>query len=97
MKRFYADSKFFISWNENMMNIVDIKNKTGLIERTENSITEIPLKSEDITQVRVITTETENEESKKLDLLIYLKSGKLIAREMSISTFRKKLEVKEEK
>lgn len=44
-KKYYADSRFFVGWNENFINIVDIKNKTGLISTTENSLTQIPLKS----------------------------------------------------
>ena len=39
IKKYYADSRFFISWTEHLIHIMDIKNKTGLIDKTENNIT----------------------------------------------------------
>lgn len=44
-KNFYADSRFFVDWNNNSINFIDIKNKTGLITTTENSLTQIQLKN----------------------------------------------------
>lgn len=81
-KKYYADHRFFIYWDETTLNIINIKNKSGLLEKTEYELSQTPTNGQ-VTQLKSFNVENHSEDKKfdvKIDFLIYLKDGKVMLR-----------------